>query len=171
MGTGHTEGSVQQEGARAHHMHCVTGEETPGSQSARSGWFSCVAAPREPCSPACSLLLLKHVRTSSLFLGPLCSHWCKLTAALGRQCVRAGALHAAEASSPSYRAWVCLKQGAALLGPRVLPDHSHPFFTPRFTRGPVRRGRWGAWPVRRETGQVQEERRRGSGLLGHGSSE
>ena len=37
-----------------------------------------------------------------------------------------------EASSPSYRAWVCLKQRAAPLSPRVLPAPPHPFFTPIF---------------------------------------
>ena len=45
-----------------------------------------------------------------------------------------------EASSPSYRAWVCLKQRAAPLSPRVLPAPPHPFFTPGFARGPVKTG-------------------------------
>ena len=51
MGPGHTEGSVQQEGARVHHMHCVTGEETPGcSQLAQAG-FLVWLLPWELCSP------------------------------------------------------------------------------------------------------------------------
>ena len=51
MGTGHTEGSVQQEGACVRHMHCVTGEETPvHSQLAQAG-FLVWLLPWEPCSP------------------------------------------------------------------------------------------------------------------------
>ena len=53
--------------------------------------FLCGCSPGSHAPPGCSLLLLKHVRTSSLSLSPLCYHWCKLTAALGRRCVRAGA--------------------------------------------------------------------------------
>lgn len=87
------------------------------SQLAQAGFLVRLPPPREPCSPGLLLAAFEAREDSSLFLGPLCSHWCKLTAALGRQCVRAGALHAPKASSPSYRAWVCLKQGAALLGP------------------------------------------------------
>ena len=43
-------------------------------------------------------------------------------------------------SSPSYGAWVCLKQRAAPLGPRVPPAPPHPFFAPRFAQGPVKTG-------------------------------
>ena len=51
MGTGHTEGNVQQEGAHVRHMHCVTGEETPvRSQLAQAG-FLVWLLPWEPCSP------------------------------------------------------------------------------------------------------------------------
>ena len=41
MGPGHTEGSVQQEGARVHHMHHVTGEETPGAVNSLRLVLSC----------------------------------------------------------------------------------------------------------------------------------
>lgn len=113
----------------------------PGSQSTRPGWFSCVAAPPGAMLPGLLLLLLGRVTTSSPSLGPLCVRWCKLTAALGRQCVRPGQVRVLpKASSPSYWPWVCLKQWAAPLGPRVLPPPPHPFCAPRFARGPVKTG-------------------------------
>ena len=86
----------------------------PGPQSTRPGWFSCAAAPPGATLPSLLLLLLGRVRPSSPSLGPLCCHWCKRTAALGRQCVRAGAgLRTPQGLQPQLRGWVCLKQRAA----------------------------------------------------------
>lgn len=76
----------------------------PGSQSTRPGWFSCVAAPPGAMLPGLLLLLLGRVRTSSPSLGPLCVRWCKLTAALGRQCVRPGQVRMLPKASSQLRA-------------------------------------------------------------------
>ena len=76
----------------------------PGSQSAHPGWFSCAAAPPGATLPGLLLLLLGRVRPSSPSLGPLCCRWCKRTAALGRQCVRARAgLRAPQGLQPQLR--------------------------------------------------------------------
>lgn len=89
------------------------------------------------------LLLLKLIRTFNVSLGPLCPNWCKVTAALWRWCERQGRSAPPEPSSPSNREHVRLRQPGSTrsmpLCHRVLPDRMHSSFTPRFTRGPVKK--------------------------------
>ena len=54
MGGGHTEASVQQEGAQVRPGHCATGEDTPGRSQLTQAGFLVRLLPREPRSPACS---------------------------------------------------------------------------------------------------------------------
>lgn len=69
MGTGHTEGSVQQEGTRVHHMRHWRGAPGVAVSSLRLV-FLCGCPPGSLAPPGCSLLLLKHVRTAACFLVP-----------------------------------------------------------------------------------------------------
>lgn len=65
--------------------------------------FLCGCSPGSH-APGLLLLLWGRVRTSSPSLGPPCCRRCKRTAALGRQCVRAGAgLRAPQGLQPQLR--------------------------------------------------------------------
>lgn len=117
-------------------------ERRPRVQSTRSGWFSRVAAPMGAMLPR--LLLAAFEAREDLSLSPLCSHWCKLSAALGRQCVRAGAgLHAPRGLQPKLQG-VGLSEAAGSPPQSPSPaSPSAPLLYPRIRSRPCKDGAGG----------------------------